>query len=281
MNYRHAYHAGNFADVAKHALLALLIERLKVKDSAFRVIDTHAGIGRYRLSEGPSAKTGEWREGIMRLLAATPRKEINALLAPYLGAVRAANLEGGLEVYPGSPRIVRHLLRRQDRMTVVELHPEDAARLAEEFAGDRQVKVVALDGWQALIAFVPPKERRGIVLIDPPYEQDGEFERLAGAFAKAYRRWPTGIYALWYPIKDREAVRAFLDRLKASGIPRLIAAEMTIRPPSGMLDGCGMVFANPPWNFASDAEVLLEGLAEILELERGGGDGRVEILRGE
>ncbi|TIT03106.1 MAG: 23S rRNA (adenine(2030)-N(6))-methyltransferase RlmJ, partial [Mesorhizobium sp.] len=165
MNYRHAYHAGNFADVVKHAVLARLVEYLKQKDKAFRVIDTHAGIGRYDLASVEAGKTGEWQGGIGRLTEATLEPQAAALLQPYLEAVRAQNPDGGLKHYPGSPLIVRHLLRSQDRLTAIELHPEDAVRLKLVFAGDFQARVIELDGWLALGAQLPPKEKRGLVLI--------------------------------------------------------------------------------------------------------------------
>ena len=205
MNYRHTFHAGNFADVVKHAVLALLIERLKAKATAFRVIDTHAGAGLYDLAGEQARRTDEWKGGIGRLLGKSPDPSLAALLSPYLSAVEAAQTlappgpDHSPRLYPGSPWIARHLLRPQDRLTAVELHPEDAASLSQLFAGDRQVKVIALDGWNALGAFVPPKERRGLVLIDPPFEERDEFDRLLAGLVKAHRRWPTGVYALWYP----------------------------------------------------------------------------------
>ncbi|TIT43493.1 MAG: 23S rRNA (adenine(2030)-N(6))-methyltransferase RlmJ, partial [Mesorhizobium sp.] len=170
MNYRHAYHAGNFADVVKHAVLTRLLDYLKQKDKAFRVIDTHAGIGRYDLSSVEAQKTGEWLGGIGRLVGADLDTRVAALLAPYLEAVRAVNPEGGVKNYPGSPLIARHLLRKQDRLTAIELHPQDAERLKAVFAGDFQTRVIELDGWLALGAHLPPKEKRGLVLVDPPFE---------------------------------------------------------------------------------------------------------------
>jgi len=266
MNYRHAFHAGNFADVVKHTMLALLVERLKAKETAFRVIDTHAGVGVYDLGADPATRTGEWRQGVGRLYDHPLPPELAGLLAPWLAAVRAANGGGQLARYPGSPAIVRHLLRRQDRMTAVELHPEDGAALAAHFAGDRQVKVVALDGWLALGAFVPPKERRGLVLVDPPYESRDEFDRLAKGFTAAHKRWPTGLYLLWYPVKDLAAVDRFRLALAKSGIPRLLRAELFVRDRStpDRFNGTGLVLANPPWQFDETLRALLAGLAPIL-----------------
>ena len=229
MNYRHAYHAGNFADVVKHAALSRLVEYLKLKDKAFRVVDTHAGAGLYDLSSEEAQKTGEWLEGIGRLLEAKLSPQAGALLAPYLEAVSAANPKGGVEKYPGSPLIVRHLLRPQDRLSAIELHPKDFQRLKALFAGDFQVRAIELDGWLALGAHLPPKEKRGLVLVDPPFEQEGEFDRLVDGLVRAHRRWPGGIYALWYPIKDRAAVARFRAGLKESGIPKILDVTFEIR----------------------------------------------------
>lgn len=282
MNYRHAYHAGNFADVVKHAVLALLIERLKAKDPAFCVLDTHAGIGRYDLRSTPAQKTGEFRSGILRLLEHDPRS-LPAELKPYLGAVRALN--GGanfsaaaLRWYPGSPRLVRSLMRRQDKLTLLELHPEDAASLSELFARDRQVTVRQADGYIGLKALLPPPERRGLVLIDPPFERRDEFERLAKGLRQAYRRWATGQYLLWYPIKDRPPVEAFHEALRAAGIPRILVVEFLLRPADDAerLNGCGLVLVNPPWKTDEALGALLPALAAILAGE--GGTTRVEWL---
>ncbi|MBM3539607.1 MAG: 23S rRNA (adenine(2030)-N(6))-methyltransferase RlmJ [Alphaproteobacteria bacterium] len=275
MNYRHAYHAGNFADVVKHAVLALLVERLKLKDSAFAVLDTHAGIGRYDLRSGPAQKTGEFRSGILRLLEQDPRS-LPAELKPYLGAVRALNggagfTAGSLRWYPGSPRMVRSLLRRQDRLTLLELHPEDAAALTELFARDRQVTVRQADGYIGLKALLPPPERRGLVLIDPPFERRDEFERLARGLRQAYRRWATGQYLLWYPIKDRAPVDAFHAALKAASIPRILLVEFLRHPADDAerLNGCGLVLVNPPWKTEEALRALLPALAKILADDKG------------
>ncbi|AZO06261.1 MULTISPECIES: 23S rRNA (adenine(2030)-N(6))-methyltransferase RlmJ [unclassified Mesorhizobium] len=270
MNYRHAYHAGNFADVVKHAVLARLVEYLKQKDKAFRVIDTHAGIGRYDLASVEAGKTGEWQGGIGRLTEATLEPQAAALLQPYLEAVRAQNPDGGLKHYPGSPLIVRHLLRSQDRLTAIELHPEDAVRLKLVFAGDFQARVIELDGWLALGAQLPPKEKRGLVLIDPPFEEEGEFSRLVDGLRKAHRRWPGGIYALWYPIKDRRAVTVFRGALKETGIPKLLDIAFEIRPASdeASLDGSGLVVVNPPYTLEGELKVLLPALHKVLAVRQ-------------
>ena len=213
MNYRHAYHAGNFADVVKHVVLSRIIEYLKRKDAPFRVIDTHAGIGLYDLSSDEAGKTGEWLDGIGRIAGKAFSAEVTALLAPYLDAAGLSDAGGAIESYPGSPLIARRLFRKQDRLFAIELHPEDAAELRQLFAGDIQTRVLELDGWLALGAQLPPKERRGLVLVDPPFEESGEFDRMADALTRAYHRWPGGIYALWYPIKSMDEVAAFRERL--------------------------------------------------------------------
>ncbi|MER8379810.1 23S rRNA (adenine(2030)-N(6))-methyltransferase RlmJ [Mesorhizobium sp. M1399] len=270
MNYRHAYHAGNFADVVKHAVLSRLIEYLKQKDKAFRVIDTHAGIGRYDLSSTEAQKTGEWQGGIGRLADCAHAAPAAALGAPFIGAVRWLNPDGGVKKYPGSPLIARHLLRKQDRLSAVELHPKDAARLKALFDGDFQTRVIELDGWLALGAHLPPKEKRGLVLIDPPFEEEGEFGRLVDALQRAHRRWPGGIYALWYPLKDRKAVAAFRKALKQTGIPRLLDVGFEIRPASvePSLDGCGMVMVNPPFTLEGELRTLLPALHRLLAVEQ-------------
>lgn len=266
MNYRHAYHAGNFADVMKHAVLARIVEYLKQKDKAFRVIDTHAGLGVYDLSSAEAQKTGEWRGGIGKVLGAKLPDEAASLLAPYLDAVRGMNAEGGVRHYPGSPAIVRHLLRPQDRLTAIELHPADAAALKARFAGDFQTRVIELDGWLALGAHLPPKEKRGLVLVDPPFEEEGEFDRLAEGLKKAWRRWPGGIYALWYPNKDRKAVEAFRRELAGAGIPKILDLSLEVRAPTAeeRLDGSGLVVVNPPYPLEAEMRTLLPTLAEVM-----------------
>jgi 23S rRNA (adenine2030-N6)-methyltransferase len=282
MNYRHAYHAGNFADVVKHAVLARLVEYLKQKDKAFRVIDTHAGVGLYDLSAEEAQKTGEWRSGIARLIEARLEPDTAALLAPYVDAVKAANPDGGLSRYPGSPLIVRGLLRKQDRLSAIELHPQDSAVLKTLFADDYQVRIIELDGWLALGAHLPPKEKRGLVLVDPPFEREGEFGRLADGLRKAHRRWPGGIYALWYPVKDRRAVKAFREALAGSGIPKIMDIRFDVRPASDepRLDGTGMIVVNPPFTLEKEVGIMLPALHGVLAESREAG-WQIEWLTGE
>lgn len=279
MNYRHAYHAGNFADVVKHTVLALALERLKAKDAPFCVIDTHAGIGRYDLNAPAARKTGEYRNGIARLLERDPAM-LPGELRPYLAAVKALNGgAGGLRWYPGSPRLVRSLMRRQDRLHLLELHPEDAAALTELFARDPQVTVQPADGYVGLKALLPPKERRGLVLIDPPFEVKDEFERLVRALRQGHRRWATGHYVLWYPIKDRAPVAAFHEALKTTGIGRILVVELLLRPDDDAtrLNGCGLVLVNPPWPIEDKLREVMPVLTNILA-DGSGGSSRVEWL---
>jgi 23S rRNA (adenine2030-N6)-methyltransferase len=282
MNYRHAFHAGNFADVVKHAVLARIVEYLKLKDKAFRVIDTHAGTGVYDLSSREAQKTGEWRDGIGRLLSAPIGEAAGALLQPYLDAVAATDRAGNQTRYPGSPSIVRHLLRKQDRLTAIELHPQDVRRLESLFAGDYQVRVIALDGWLSLGAHLPPKEKRGLVLVDPPFEEEGEFERLVEGLEKAHRRWPGGIYALWYPLKDRKAIAGLAQALRRSAIPRILDIRFRVRPWSDepRLDGSGLIVVNPPFTLESELAIILPELQKALA-EGQGGDWSVDWLTGE
>ncbi|MFC5583824.1 23S rRNA (adenine(2030)-N(6))-methyltransferase RlmJ [Nitratireductor kimnyeongensis] len=266
MNYRHAYHAGNFADVVKHAILTRIVEYLKRKEKPFRVIDTHAGIGLYDLSSEEAQKTGEWRGGIGRLVEASLNEKTSSLLNPLLKAVEKENHGPGIQHYPGSPRLVRHLLRKQDRLTAIELHPQDAARLKEIFAGDFQARVIELDGWLALGAHLPPKEKRGLVLIDPPFEEEGEFGRIVEKVQKAYRRWPGGIYAIWYPIKNHDSVRIFRELFAESDIADVIDIRLELRAPSDepRLDGTGMIVVNSPFVLREEMEALLPVLVDIL-----------------
>ncbi|TIY03249.1 MAG: 23S rRNA (adenine(2030)-N(6))-methyltransferase RlmJ, partial [Mesorhizobium sp.] len=218
------------------------------------------------LSSTEAQKTGEWQGGISRLFDAALDAPAASLLAPYLEAVRSLNSEGGLKKYPGSPLIARHLMRKQDRLSAIELHRQDAAKLRALFAGDFQTRVIELDGWLALRAHLPPKEKRGLVLVDPPFEEECEFDRLVDGLRKAHKRWPGGIYALWYPVKDRKAVIAFRKALVQSGVPKLLDIGFEIRPPSAepSLDGSGMVVVNPPFTLERELRTLLPALHKLL-----------------
>jgi 23S rRNA (adenine2030-N6)-methyltransferase len=266
MNYRHAYHAGNFADVVKHATLCRVLTHLREKPAAFRVIDTHAGAGRYDLAGPEAGKTLEWRDGIGRLLGAVLPPPIRELLAPYLDAVAALNPGGRLAHYPGSPVLAQALLRRQDRLIACELEPRAAAALERELASDNRAKAIAIDGWTALTAYLPPVERRGVVLIDPPFEQPDEFARLGERLAAAHRKWPTGIYLLWYPIKDPAEAQGFSRGLVRLGIAKMLRVELilpTAGPDTG-LRGSGLIAVNPPWTLHDELRAVLPVLADVL-----------------
>jgi len=271
VNYRHAFHAGNFADVMKHITLTRLIDYLKLKPAAFRVIDTHAGIGRYSLTGEEAKRNPEWMAGIGKLLKAELPDKAKALIRPYLDVVEDLNPNGTLARYPGSPLIARKLFRPQDRLSALELHPADYRKLRDLFESDVQVRVTELDGWLALNAYVPPKEKRGLVLVDPPFEEPGEFARLVEGVAKAHKKWATGLYALWYPIKDPREINAFVADLKATGIPKMLRAELTIGPPvAGTLYGSGLILINPPFTLEGELQSILPALARVLGDGRGG-----------
>ncbi|WEX78519.1 23S rRNA (adenine(2030)-N(6))-methyltransferase RlmJ [Sinorhizobium numidicum] len=274
MNYRHIYHAGNFADVLKHAVLARLVTYLKQKDKAFRVLDTHAGIGLYDLSSEEAQKTGEWREGIGRLIDAELPAPVAAILEPYLSAVRDLNPEGGpeggLTHYPGSPKLARMLFRPQDRLSAMELHPDDYEILHRLFDGDFQSRITRLDGWLALGAHLPPKEKRGLVLVDPPFEVEGEYERLVDGLAKAYRRFSSGIFCLWYPLKKGAPIKDFHEALKALEITKMLCAELSVRSDRHItgLAGSGLIVVNPPYTLKGELDTLLPFLKTRLAQDR-------------
>ena len=266
MNYRHAFHAGSFADVLKHAVLARILTYLREKEGAFRVIDTHAGAGLYDLTGPDARRGGEWQDGIARLLAASLAEPVRALLAPYLDVVGALNEPDQLKIYPGSPAVARAWLRPQDRLIACELSPKAESLLARNLRGDPRIKILEVDGWTALSAYVPPPERRGLVLIDPPFEEAADFHRLSHGLMQAHRKWATGIYALWYPVKDRGEPDALAKRLRRAGIPRILRAELSVAPLSdpSRLNGSGLIVVNPPWTLESELSTLLPALAGIL-----------------
>jgi 23S rRNA (adenine2030-N6)-methyltransferase len=269
MNYRHIYHAGNFADVLKHAVLARLVRYQQNKDKAFRVLDTHAGIGLYDLSSEEAQKTGEWQTGIGKLMQAELAAPVADLLEPYLSAVRELNPDGGVKLYPGSPKLTRLLLRPQDRLSAMELHPDDARALSRQFEGDFQVRVTELDGWLALGAHLPPKEKRGLILVDPPFEIAGEYERLVDGLAKAYRRFATGTYCLWYPIKKGAPIKDFHEQLQALEIPKMLCAELSVRSDREEgLSGSGLIIVNPPFTLKDELHTLLPVLKTIMAQDR-------------
>jgi 23S rRNA (adenine2030-N6)-methyltransferase len=269
MNYQHAFHAGNFADVHKHVVLTRILEQLRVKPAAFRVIDSHAGAGRYDLLGPQAARSGEWQDGIKAVFDALRQSAQDsgphALLKPYLDVVAALNPGGSLRFYPGSPLIAKARLRRQDRLIACELEAGAAASLKAALGGERCAKVLTIDGWMALNATIPPKERRGLVLIDPPYEDAADFMRLSGALADAHRKWPTGIYMLWYPIKERDAPDALARRLRRLDVAKVLRCEITLGPPraDAGLVGSGLILVNPPYTLEGELRILLPALARL------------------
>jgi 23S rRNA (adenine2030-N6)-methyltransferase len=252
MNYRHAFHAGNFADCMKHALLLALLHALQRKPAPLFVLDSHAGAGRYDLTAAPARRTNEAAAGILRLLEGEP-----PALQDYVATVRRLGL------YPGSPELIRSALRDDDRLACCEAHPEEFAALRGLFRNDRQVAVHQRDGWQALKALLPPVQKRGLVLIDPPYEALGEFARLADGLTLAHGRFPTGVLAAWYPVKHRAPVRALFDALELRDV---IAAELLLREPldPARLNGCGLLIVNPPYQFELQAQSILDALLDRL-----------------
>ena len=270
MNYRHAFHAGNFADCMKHVLLLWLLRALGRKEAGFLTLDTHAGIGHYDLSGPEATRTGEWQTGIGRLQDARGRRGVKLPdgIIDYLDMVERLGL------YPGSPALVEAVLRPQDRLIACELHPEDQALLRRHFRANPQVAVHLRDGYEAIRAFLPPKERRGLVLIDPPYEKTDEFAALTQALREGYEKFPTGVFAAWYPIKHRGPVRAFHTALAEAGIRDVVAAEVLLREPVEVdrLNGSGLLIVNPPWLFMTTAPSILQSLSDILgDGEPGGG----------
>jgi 23S rRNA (adenine2030-N6)-methyltransferase len=265
VNYRHIYHAGNFADVFKHVFLARMLSYLTRKPTPLRYIDTHAGIGAYDLARDEASRTGEWRTGIGRLLTAAVPPAVEPLIAPYRAAVGARDAEGRPARYPGSPAVARALLRPTDRLTLSERHPEDAATLRATMRGDKRVTVLAQDGYRALNALLPPPERRGLVLIDPPFEAPDEHEVLGRALAGARRKWATGVYAIWYPIKDPALAAGHRQNLMALAPDRHGWLEILRDGQAGpALRGCGLFVINPPFGLMDEAAVLLPFLCEAL-----------------
>lgn len=268
MNYRHAFHAGNFADVAKHLALIGVLCHLRKKDAPFVVIDTHAGRGLYDLSGPEAVRTNEAGDGILRLRQAT-LTERPELLAAYL-----AETDGSL--YPGSPLISARHIRVQDRLVAVEKHPEDAAALRDVLRPYSKARVEEGDGFRRLCALVPPPERRGLILIDPPFEAADEFAQTAKAFAAAYRRFATGVYVLWFPIKSASEANRFCSEILSSGAGKVMRIDVTRRGGSeGKLAAAGLVVVNPPWQFE---EQMRQSLA--VALPHIDADARFEYLAG-
>jgi 23S rRNA (adenine2030-N6)-methyltransferase len=274
--YRHLFHAGNFADVFKHALLVRLLIALGKKDKPYCYLDTHAGTGRYDLTHAWAQKAREYESGIGLLWE---RKGIPPALAPYTQIVKTENPGRKLRYYPGSPLIAKHFLGAADRMVLTELNKADFAELKSLFANDKQVGVHLLDAYQGLKAFLPPKERRGLVLIDSSFDRAKEFSRISEALIEAHRRFATGIYAVWYPLMEPGAMRGFERDVKESGIRKILKLELTVEPRdwAATIPGCGMLVVNPPWRFEDEARPLLRWLWNALS-RRGAGGASVNWL---
>ena len=277
MNYRHAFHAGNFADVFKHAILARILVYLKRKETPLRFIDTHAGAGRYDLSGEAARRSPEWRDGVARLLKARAPAPVAALLAPYLEAIGPCDEEGRPASYPGSPALAQALLRPQDRIALSEANPDERAALISALGRDGRLSIVGTDGYVALNAYVPPKERRGVALIDPPYEEPDESERVEAALARALGKWPRGIYVLWRPLKERTADARFFNALAALGAPNMLRLELDVGaiPPgeraANPLRRAGLLVVNPPFGLVDEARALLPWLTQSLRRAAGAG----------
>jgi 23S rRNA (adenine2030-N6)-methyltransferase len=268
LNYRHAFHAGNAADCMKHALLIWIVDALLRKPAPIFVLDTHAGIGRYDLLSGPAERTGEWRDGVARLLHGPPEP-----------VQRYVALVDQLGLYPGSPLLVRALLRPGDRLAACELHPADHAALRRLFRRDPQVGIHHRDGYEAIRALLPPKETRGLALIDPPYEAPNEFDRVLSALQDGAARFNHGVYAAWYPIKHRSPVTTFHEAVRLAALPDVVAAEIWFRTPTdpARLNGAGLLVRNPPYGFEpAAAEILTALLSRLGDGEPGQG---TQILR--
>ena len=268
--YRHLFHAGGYADVFKHALLAGLMLSLRKKEKSYFYLDTHAGIGRYDLSHPWAEKNREYEHGITRLLQ---QKNIPVSLADYVKFVRAENLNGELRFYPGSPQIARKCLRPGDRMVLTELNRDDCAALTKFFAADRQVHVHCMDAYHGLKAFLPPPERRGLVLIDSSFDRAKEFSRITEALSVAHKRWSTGTYTIWYPLMEPAAMASFDRAIVQTGIRKILKLDFALENDDWTLTmrGCGMLIVNPPWHFDSEAKAMLDWLWPVLSVKKFGG----------
>ena len=267
--YRHLFHAGGYADVFKHALLTGLLLSIRSKDKPYFYLDTHAGIGRYDLKHPWAEKNREYEHGIALLLK---QKDFPPSLTDYVKLVRAENPAGDLHFYPGSPRIARKWLKPGDRMVLTELNRDDCAAATKLFAGDRQVHVHCMDAYHGLKAFLPPPERRGLVLIDSSFDRAREFARLAAALQDAHERWATGTYAIWYPMMGAGVIRGFERAIEQTGIRKVLQFELSILPEdASTMPGSGMIIVNPPWKFDTEMRTLLRWLWSVLNVKSAGG----------
>jgi 23S rRNA (adenine2030-N6)-methyltransferase len=279
MNYRHAFHAGNFADILKHVVLALCLEHLKKKSKPFRYIDTHAGIGAYDLTSDEAERSPEWHEGVHRILSADIPEDVARVLTPWWGTLNPHNATN-LSAYPGSPDVAAQLMREGDRLHLCELHPDDAKSLDARYAKDARVKVDMRDGYRALTSLVPPREKRGLVLIDPPFEHRDEMAHMAEAALHALKKWPTGTFIFWRPLKDLWAAERFdvgladwLIEDRGMEPEKILRADLWVRDlqTEGKLAGAGVIVVNPPYTLEQDLLNLLPWLSELLQQDDGSG----------
>ncbi|RBM71526.1 23S rRNA (adenine(2030)-N(6))-methyltransferase RlmJ [Vibrio tarriae] len=263
LSYRHSFHAGNHADVLKHIVQSLILNSLQQKEKPFVYHDTHSGVGRYDLTHEWSEKTGEYKQGIARVWQ---QENIPAELDSYLDAIHQLNQGETLRYYPGSPRVARAHLREQDRMVLTELHPSDYPLLEQEFHRDRQVSIYKEDGFARLKASLPPQERRGLVLIDPPYELAKEYRDVVQAIAQSYKRWATGIYAIWYPVVNRCDIDDMVEGLQGLGIRKILQIELGVSPDTNErgMTASGMIVVNPPWTLESQMQTILPFLKQAI-----------------
>lgn len=269
MNYRHAFHAGNHADVLKHYILSRLIALLSRKEAPFAYLDSHAGVGLYDLQGDQASRTGEWLQGIARLWQA---EDVPDQLVDYLEVIRAMNPGGVLRHYPGSPELARMLTREQDRLHLNEKHPEDGRLLKENMHGDRRVAVHLGEGWHVPRALLPTREKRALLLIDPPFEQADEQERCVQALNEAIGRMRQAVVAIWYPIKELGQLRRFYRDLEKSNAPKLLRIELYVHPADDAqrLNGSGLVISNPPWGLEEELKQVLPWLTTLLGQSQAG-----------
>ncbi|NHB89803.1 23S rRNA (adenine(2030)-N(6))-methyltransferase RlmJ [Photorhabdus tasmaniensis] len=263
LSYRHSFHAGNHADVLKHTVQSLIIESLKEKEKPFLYLDTHAGAGRYQLSGERAERTGEYLEGIARIWQ---REDLPQELKAYMSAVTSLNQSSNLRYYPGSPLIARHLLRQDDKFNLTELHSSDYPLLRNEFSRDNRSRVVREDGYQQLKSQLPPQSRRGFILIDPPYELKSDYQAVVQAIQEGYKRFATGVYALWYPVVLRQQIKRLVRELEATGIRHILQIELAVRPDSDQrgMTASGMIVINPPWKLEQQMKSVLPWLHKVL-----------------
>ncbi|MGK1532035.1 23S rRNA (adenine(2030)-N(6))-methyltransferase RlmJ [Klebsiella pneumoniae] len=259
LSYRHSFHAGNHADVLKHTVQSLIIESLKEKEKPFLYLDTHAGAGRYQLSGEHAERTGEYLEGIARIWQ---QDDLPAELEPYISVVEHFNRNGQLRYYPGSPLIARQLLREQDSLQMTELHPSDFPLLRAEFQKDSRARIDKADGYQQLKAKLPPVSRRGLILIDPPYEIKTDYQAVVTGINEGYKRFATGTYALWYPVVLRAQIKRMIKELEATGIRKILQIELAVRPDSDQrgMTASGMIVINPSWKLEQQMNNVLPWL---------------------